>query len=74
MFFVAAVRRALHALARPRDELPQPCMQKRAHAKHVKMTVGSGSFSVAQKTIYVQKRQLKIKHEVVRTPARQGRG
>ena len=50
MFFVAAVRRALHALARPRDELPQPCMQKREHAKHVKIPVGSVSFSVAQKS------------------------
>ena len=55
MFFVAAVRRALHALARPRDELPQPCMQKREHAKHVKIPVGSVSFSVAQKSINVQK-------------------
>ena len=47
-FFVAADRRARLAQARPRDELPQPCMQKRAHAKLVKIPVGCVRFQLHQ--------------------------
>ena len=55
VFFVAADRRARLSQARPRDELPQPCMQKRAHAKIVKIPVGCVRFSVALDVNNMQK-------------------